>query len=84
MKLGAALQMPPSEGWLKENYKLPLRLCETPPLVILSPLRLCETPPLVRGGAFDAAQLDGIANAAKFGKPLQIYICKQPRAEAQG
>jgi len=30
-------------GGLQKNYK--------------SPLRLCETPPLVRGGAFDVAQL---------------------------
>ena len=38
-------------GGLQKNYK--------------SPLRLCETPPLVRGGAFDVAQVNGIAYAAQ-------------------
>gem|GEM_PF-3060795 len=38
-------------GGLQEYYKLPLRLC--------------ETPPLVRGGAFDVAQVNGIAYAAQ-------------------
>jgi len=86
MKLGAALQMPLSggvsegRGELHENYKLPLRLCETPPLVILLPLRLCETPPLVRGGASDVAKTEwyykfrsACMKKGGHGRPLQRY-----------